>query len=172
MRMTGVPYAMAAMLMFAPLCSFGAVIFDFRNTDGFEFTNYCNRLLFETRDYKGERAVVFKNESRPAIDTFWSVTTPFVPVSAGKTYVVKVRTRSDVCMKNTKPMSAIHWYSSKEEELLAQDVLGQDSPVTTPMPIRTSPTSYRDSMISGEVPEGAAFAKIRICMPCNLYTKS
>lgn len=164
MGMTGVLYALAAMLMFAPLCSSGTVVFDFQNTDGFEFTNYCDRLMFETRNHEGERAVVFKNESRPAIDTFWSVTTPLIPVGAGKTYVVKVRTRSDVCMKNTKPMSAIHWYSSKDKVLLAQDVLGQDSPVATPMPIRTSPTSYRDSMVSGVVPEGASFAKIRICM--------
>ena len=148
--------------------SFGAVVFDCQSTNDFAIINYSNRLSVAACDYYGERAIVFKNENpwcddRRKRDVYWALTTPRIPVHVGRTYAVKVRTKSDIKLKTTKPMSAILWYAADGRELLAQDAMGRDSPVETPMPIRTSPTAYRDSAVSGIVPEGAAFAKVRIC---------
>ncbi|MBE6397820.1 MAG: hypothetical protein E7046_12530 [Lentisphaerae bacterium] len=155
--------ALALAQIVLPCVVVGAVVFDFQNTDGFAFINYCNRLSMETVKHGGENALVFKNETAGKIDTYWSLTTPRFRVHDGKIFAVKVRTKSDVQLRFTKPMPAILWYAADGKELLAQDALGQDSPVETPMPIRTSPTAYRDSAISDMVPEGAAFARVRIC---------
>ena len=163
MRTTRALGALALAQVLAACAVAEAVVFDFQNMDGFAFTNYCNRLSMETVKHGGENALVFKNVVAEKLDTYWSLTTPRIPVHAGKTFAVNVRTRCDIQLKSTKPMSAILWYAADGKELLAQDALGQDSPVVTPMPIRTSPTAYRDSAISGMVPEGAAFAKVRIC---------
>ena len=141
----------------------GGIVFDFRNTDGFKITNYCNNLSIDTRDCDGERAMVLKNEKDVKwIDTYFAVTTPRFPVIAGKTFATKVRTKSDISLKNTNPPCAVLWYAADGKALLAQDALGQDSQVTTPMPIRTSAETFRDSAMSGVVPEGAAFASVRI----------
>jgi hypothetical protein len=155
--------ALALAQMMAVCAVAGTVVFDFQSTDGFAFTNYCNYLSTGIRNHGGERAFVFANDTEGKYDTYWSLTTPRFPVHDGKTFAVMVRTRCDIQLKSTKPMSAILWYAEDGKELLAQDALGQDSPVVTPMPVRTSPTAYRDSAISGMVPEGAAFAKVRIC---------
>ena len=154
--------AMAHLVM--PLGSDGATVFDFRNTDGFDITNYCNYLSVSTQDYYDEIAIVFKNEvDKKWRDTYWSLLTPRFPVLAGKTFAVKVRSRSDIGLKSTKPPSAVLWYLENGKPLLAQDVLGQDTQVMTLMPIRTSPKAYCDSVMAGVVPTGAAFASVRIC---------
>jgi hypothetical protein len=139
------------------------IVFDCQSTNNFTITNYRNHLSVEALDYEGDKAVVFKNNNEKHCDTSWSLTTPQFPVRAGKTYAVKVRTRCGISLKTTKPMSSILWFAANGKELLAQDALGQDSPVATPMPIRTSATAYRDSAVSGIVPEDAAFAKVKIC---------
>ena len=141
-------------------CSFHAIA---QNRAGFTFANYSNYLSVAIREYEGERAVVFKHDYEKHRDTYWWLTSPRFPVREEKTYAVKVRTRSDIKLKTTKPMSAILWYRADGKELLAQDALGQDSPVTTPMPISTSAAAYRDSAVSGVVPDGAAFASVKIC---------
>ena len=146
----------------------GSTVFDCRSTNDFAIVNYRNSLSVSVCDYDGERAIVFKNENSKCedirqCDTYWSLTTPRFPVRDGKTYAVRVRTKSDIKLKTTKPMSSIIWFAVDGKELLAQDALGQDSPVTSPMPVRTSPAAYRDSAVSGMVPEGAAFANVRIC---------
>jgi len=154
----------ACAVALAGAISFAAdIVFDCQSTNNFTITNYRNHLSVEALDYEGERAVVFKNNNERHCDTFWSLTTPQFPVRVGKTYAVKVRTRCGISLKTTKPMSAILWYAADGKELLAQDALGQDSPVSTPMPIRTSSAAYRDSAVSGVVPDGAAFARVRIC---------
>ena len=140
-----------------------ATVFDFSNTDGFDIKNYCNYLSIDTRDHGGSGAFVFRNEREKQCDTYWSLATPYFPVKVGKMFAVKVRTMSDIGLKATKPISAVLWYAADGKPLLAQDVLGQDSQVTTPMPIRTSATAYRDSVMAGVVPDGAAFASVRIC---------
>lgn len=144
--------------------SFAAgTVFCCQSTNDFAITNYRDYLSVEACVYEGERAVVFKNNHKEHRDTSWSLTTPCFPVREGKVFAVKVRTKSDIRLKTTKPMSAILWYAVDGRELLAQDALGQDSPVTMPMPIRTSPAAYRDSAVTGIVPDGAAFAKVKIC---------
>lgn len=139
------------------------IVFDCQSTNNFTITNYRDYLSVEALDCEGEKAVVFKNSSEKHCDTSWSLTTPRFPVREGKVFAVKVRTKSDIRLKTTKPMSAILWYAADGKELLAQDALGRDSPVSTPMPIRTSSAVYRDSAVSGVVPDGAAFASVRIC---------
>lgn len=142
----------------------GSTVFDFRNTDGFDITNYCNYLSIDTRDCDGERAIVLKNEKDLKwCDTYFAVTTPRFPVTEGRRFAVKVRTKSDISLSGTKPISAMLWYAEGGKPLLAQDALGQDSQVTTHMPIRTTPTAFRDSAMSSVVPEGAAYASVRIC---------
>ena len=163
MKTVGSLCVFAVLQMIATLHSSGDIVFDFKNIDGFAFTNYQNRLTMETRDYAGEYALLFKNENFARCDTYWSVTTPRFPVCNGKKYAVKVRTKSDIQLKSTMPSSAVLWYSADGRELLAQDALGQDSPVVTPMHIRTSKTAYRDFVVSEIVPDGAAFAKVRLC---------
>ena len=171
---------LAVAQMLVPNIVVGAVVFDFhdaesltftncsfyaiaQNRAGFTFANYSNFLSIAIREYQGEQAAVFKNDNETHCDTAWSLTTPRFPVQDGKTYAVKVRTRSDIRLKTTKPMSAILWYRADGKELLAQNALGQDSPVSTPMPIRTSSEAYRDSAVSGIVPKDAAFASVKIC---------
>jgi len=163
MKAVGLLCVVAAAQTIAPLHSGGAVVFDFKNTDGFAFTNYQNRLSMETRECAGEWALVFKNGNSGRCDTYWSLTTPRFPVRDGKRFAVKVRTKSDIQLKSTMPPSAVLWYAADGRELLAQDALGQDSPVVTPLHIRTSHTAYRDFAVSELVPEGAAFAKVRMC---------
>ena len=169
MKVCGMLGVWALVQMLAPQMPAGTVVFDFKNTNGYDIVNYKNRLSVMTRDDDGERAILFKNENEESVaekryDTSWSVTTPRFSVRNGRIFAVKVRTKSDILLKTTKPMSSVLWYASDGKELLAQDALGQDSPVTTPMPIRTCATAYRDSAISDMVPEGAAFASVRICL--------
>ena len=142
-----------------------ATVFDFQNTDGFKFTNYCNNLSIGLGYHEGERALVIKNEFKDDKyhDTYWSFTTPRFAARAGKTFAVKIRSRSDISLKNTSPSSAVLWYAEGGRPLLAQDVLGQDSQVTTPIYVRTSSTEYRTAVMTGVVPEGAAFASVRMC---------
>ena len=155
--------AAAAMQVLAPNGADGSIVFDFTNTDGFKITNYCNNLSINTCDSNGERAMVLKNEKDVKwIDTYFAVTTPRFPVAEGKTFAVKIRTKSDISLKSTKPPCGVLWYAESDKPLLAQDALGLDSQVTTPMPVRTSAEAYRNSAFTGIVPEGAAFASIRI----------
>ena len=168
MRTAALLWTLASAQVLAPHAFGGEVTFDFQSTNGFAIVNFLDRLSVAVRDYDGERAIIFKNErekceSKEQRDTYWSLMTPRFNVQEGKTFAVKVRTKSDIALRTTKPMSSVQWYRADGKELLAQDALGRDSPVKTPMPIRTSATSYRDSAISGRVPEGAAFAKIRVC---------
>ena len=139
-----------------------AVVFDFKDTKGFAFINYENRLKMNLREFGGEIAYVIADGNEKYCDTYWALQTPPFPVKAGRTFAVKVRTRSDIPLSNTNPMSAVLWYAEGGKELLAQDALGQDSQVMTPMPVRTSPTAYRDSVVAGVVPEGAMFASVRM----------
>ena len=92
----------------------------------FAIVNYRNSLSVSVCDYDGERAIVFKNENSKCedirqCDTYWSLTTPRFPVRDGKTYAVRVRTKSDIKLKTTKPMSSIIWFAVDGKELLAQD---------------------------------------------------
>lgn len=159
---------LASVQTFVPHTLGDEVAFDFQSTNGFAIVNYLDRLSVAVRNQDGERAIVFKNEnerceSKEQRDTYWSLMTPRFHVREGRTFAVKVRTKSDIALRTTKPISSVLWYRLDGKELLAQDALGQDSHVKTPMPIRTSAAAYRDSAISGRVPEGAAFAKVRIC---------
>lgn len=163
--------AVAVAYMLVPNDANGAFVFDFRNTDGFDITNYCNRLLMGVREFGGERAFVIRDENEKYCDTYWSLTTPLFHVMAGKPFAVKVRSRSDLNIKNTKPPSVVLWYADGGKPLLAQDAMGQDSQVMTPMSIRTSAASYRDSIMSAVVPDGAAFARVRICADAPQLSK-
>ena len=153
----------AVMSLAAVHCVFAATVFDFSSTDGFDIVNYQNNLLIGTQDCDGERAMVFRNNQEKFCDTYWALTTPLFPVRSGKTFAVKVRTKSDISLLTTRPVTAVLWHAKDGKELLAQDALGQDSPVATPMPVRTSSAAFRDSAFAGVVPEGAEFARIRMC---------
>ena len=139
-----------------------ATVFDFTGPDGFDVTNYRDKLSIEWRECMGESAVVIERKEKKG-DCYWGVMTPKFPVKAGRTFAVKVRAKSDISLLNTRPMSAVHWFKADGGKLLAQDVLGRDSPVTTFIQVRTSPSGYRETLKTGVVPDGAAFAAVRIC---------
>ena len=147
--------AVAAAAIVPQQCG-AATVFDFKDVNGFTVTNYRNRLVMGLREFDGERAYVITDENEKFCDTYWGLVTPKFPVVAGKAFAVKVRTKSDAPLRSAKPPSAVLWYAADGKALLAQDALGQDSPVETHMPVRTSAAAYRDYAFSGVVPEGAS----------------
>ena len=101
----------AVMSLAAVHCVFAATVFDFSSTDGFDIVNYQNNLLIGTQDCDGERAMVFRNNQEKFCDTYWALTTPLFPVRSGKTFAVKVRTKSDISLLTTRPVTAVLWHA-------------------------------------------------------------